>query len=133
MSGVEKPMAVTLDACAQMIEAAERAGVCLVVGHSHSFDRPILRAREIIASGDVGAVRMISAQYYTDYRYRPRRPEELDTTLGGGVVFSQGAHQIDVVRLLAGGHVRTVRASTGAWDPARPTEGAYSALLRKER
>ena len=121
---VEKPMAITLAECRQMIAAAERAGVSLLVGHSHSFDRPILRTREIIASGAVGPVRMINAQYYTDFLYRPRRPEELVTGRGGGVVFSQGAHQIDIVRLLGGGRVRTVRALTGAWDSDRPTEGA---------
>jgi phthalate 4,5-cis-dihydrodiol dehydrogenase len=66
---------------------------------------------------------------YTDFLYRPRRPEELNTQLGGGVVFSQAAHQIDIVRLLGGGRVNTVMAHTGAWDPQRPTEGAYSALL----
>jgi phthalate 4,5-cis-dihydrodiol dehydrogenase len=126
---VEKPMAITLTECRQMIAAAERAGVCLMVGHSHSFDRPILRAREIIAGGAVGAVRMINAQYYTDFLYRPRRPEELVTERGGGVVFSQGAHQIDIVRLLGGGRVRSVRALTGAWDRNRPTEGAFAALL----
>ena len=126
---VEKPMAITLAECRQMIAAAERAGVCLVVGHSHSFDRPILRAREIIASGAVGPVRMINAQYYTDFLYRPRRQEELITERGGGVVFSQGAHQIDIVRLLGGGRARSVRALTGAWDRERPTEGAFAALL----
>src|SRR5438477_2544387 len=126
---VEKPMATTLDDCRSMIDAAERAGVVLIVGHSHSFDRPVLRTREIIASGAVGDVRMIAAQYYTDFLYRPRRPEELVTARGGGVVFSQGAHQVDIVRLLGGGAVRSVRALTGAWDSARPTEGAYVALL----
>jgi len=126
---VEKPMAITLAECRQMIAAAERAGVYLIVGHSHSFDRPILRAREIIAGGGVGAVRMINAQYYTDFLYRPRRPEELVTERGGGVVFSQGAHQIDIVRLLGGGRVRSVRALTGAWDKGRATEGAFAALL----
>src|SRR3984893_8887170 len=126
---VEKPMAITLAECRQMIAAAERARVCLIVGHSHSFDRPILRAREIIAGGGVGPVRMINAQYYTDFLYRPRRPEELVTERGGGVVFSQGAHQIDIVRLLGGGRVRSVRALTGAWDRNRPTEGAFAALL----
>ena len=126
---VEKPMAITLAECRQMIASADRAGVYLIVGHSHSFDRPILRAREIIASGAVGPVRMINAQYYTDFLYRPRRPEELVTERGGGVVFSQGAHQIDIVRLLGGGRVRSVRALTGAWDEDRPTEGAFAALL----
>ena len=126
---VEKPMAITLAECRQMIAAAERAGACLVVGHSHSFDRPILRAREIIASGAVGPVCMINAQYYTDFLYRPRRREELITERGGGVVFSQGAHQIDIVRLLGGGQARSVRAQTGAWDSDRATEGAFAALL----
>ena len=47
-------------------------------------------------------------------------------------MFSQAAHQVDIVRLLGGGRVRTVRAATGAWDPARRTEGAYSAFLTFE-
>ena len=129
---VEKPIAIALAECASMIEAAERAGVYLIVGHSHSFNRPILRAREIVASGAVGRVQMITALNFTDFLYRPRRPEELDTQKGGGVVFSQAAHQVDVVRLLGGGHVRSVRALTGNWDKQRPTEGAYSALLSFE-
>jgi phthalate 4,5-cis-dihydrodiol dehydrogenase len=72
---------------------------------------------------------MITALTFTDFLYRPRRPEELATGAGGGAVFNQAAHQVDVVRMLAGGKARSVRAYTGNWDPARPTEGAYSVLL----
>jgi phthalate 4,5-cis-dihydrodiol dehydrogenase len=126
---VEKPIAVRLDECRTIIDAVQNAGVQLVVGHSHSFNAPILHARKLIDSGAYGAVRMIHAFNYTDYMVRPRRPEELDTAQGGGVIFSQGAHQIDIVRLLGGGRVRSVRAMTGNWDRTRPTEGAYSALL----
>jgi phthalate 4,5-cis-dihydrodiol dehydrogenase len=129
---VEKPMALTLEDCAAMIGAARAASVHLIVGHSHSFDAPILRTRALIASGAFGAVRMITALNYTDFLTRPRRPEELDTAQGGGAVFNQAAHQIDIVRLLGGGLVKSVRAATGAWDAARPTEGAYSALLTFE-
>jgi len=129
---VEKPMALTLEDCTAMIEAAHKANVHLIVGHSHSFDTPILRTRELIASGAYGAVRMITALNYTDFLTRPRRPEELDTAQGGGAVFNQAAHQVDIVRLLGGGVVKSVRAATGAWDAARPTEGAYSALLTFE-
>jgi len=126
---VEKPMALTLNECTRMIEACTRANVVLMVGHSHSFNAPILKAHQLIASGAFGQVRMIHALNYTDFLYRPRRPEELDTQMGGGVIFSQAAHQIDIVRLLGGGLVNSVMAHTGAWDPSRPTEGAYSALL----
>jgi phthalate 4,5-cis-dihydrodiol dehydrogenase len=101
----------------------------LVVGHSHSFDSPVALALDLIRSGRYGQVQSILAFNFTDFLYRPRRPEELDTAQGGGVVFSQAAHQIDVVRLLAGGLVESVYARTGAWDRGRATEGAYSAML----
>ena len=126
---VEKPMALTLKECRSMIDAARKNRVKLVVGHSHSFDAPIRRTKELLASGAFGRVRMITAIDYTDFLYRPRRPEELDTSKGGGAIFNQAAHQVDMVRLLAGSPARSVRAMTGAWDAARPTEGAYSALL----
>src|SRR4030095_13736703 len=98
-----KPMAITQDECRAIVAAADRAGVVVVVGPSHSFDRPIARAREIVASGAYGNVRMIHAQYFTDFVYRPRRPAELDAARGGGVLLSQGAHPIDIVRLLGRG------------------------------
>src|SRR5262245_25227360 len=129
---VEKPMALDLDECRGMIAAADRAGRHLIVGHSHSFDAPIRRTRALIESGAFGRVRMITALNFTDFLYRPRRPEELDTAQGGGAVFNQAAHQVDIVRLLGGGRVASARALTGAWDPARPTEGAYSCLLTFE-
>jgi phthalate 4,5-cis-dihydrodiol dehydrogenase len=126
---VEKPMALTLPECGAIIDAAKSAGIALVVGHSHSFDAPVGRLRALVETGAFGAVRMINAINYTDYLYRPRRPEELDTAQGGGAVLNQAAHQVDIVRLIGGGRVRSVRAVTGAWDAARPTEGAYAALL----
>ena len=129
---LEKPMAITVDECTSAIDAMHAANCILVVGPSHSFDAPVLQARKIIDSGAVGEVRMIQALNYTDFMYRPRRPEELKTEQGGGVIHSQAAHQIDIIRLLGGGRLRSVRAFTGQWDANRPTEGAYSALLRFE-
>ena len=127
---VEKPMALSTQDCREMIAAAHEANIKLLVGHSHSFDLPYLRTRAMIRSGAYGRVRMINALNFTDFLYRPRRPEELDTSQGGGVVFSQAAHQIDIVRLLAEAKAISVRAITGNWDAARNTEGAYSAQIR---
>ena len=127
---VEKPMAITLEDCTRMIDAAQTAGVHLLVGHSHSFDAPILETRRLIQTGDYGPPQLITGLNFTNFIYRPRRPEELDTAQGGGVVFSQGAHQVDIARLLGGGMVETVYATTGDYDLARSTEGAYSALLK---
>lgn len=127
---VEKPMALSVDDCTRMIDAAADAGVHLLVGPSHSYDAPIREARRIIDSGDYGKLRLITGINYTDFIYRPRRPDELDSAQGGGVVYSQAAHQIDIARFLAGGLIETIYATTGNYDPARPTEGAYSAMLK---
>ncbi|MEA3193857.1 MAG: phthalate 4,5-cis-dihydrodiol dehydrogenase [Betaproteobacteria bacterium] len=124
---VEKPMALSLEECRAIAAAAKQHDVFLVVGHSHSFDRPILETRKLIDSGEFGRVRMISALNYTDFLYRPRRPEELENA-----VLNQSAHHVDVVRLLSRSRLKSVRAQTGNWDPARPAEGAYAALLTFE-
>src|SRR5262249_23479267 len=80
---VEKPMALTQEACQAMIDAVRMAGVHMVIGHSHSFDPPIARARALIESGAFGRLHMITAINFTDFLYRPRRPEELRTQGGG--------------------------------------------------
>jgi phthalate 4,5-cis-dihydrodiol dehydrogenase len=129
---VEKPMALRVEDCAAMVAAARAAGTRLIVGPSHGFDAPVALAADLIAGGAYGPVRMVSALNYTDFLYRPRRPEELDTAQGGGVVFSQAAHQVDVVRRLVGAPVASVRAQVGSWDPARPADGAYTAFLTFE-
>lgn len=125
----EKPMAIRVDQAQAMVDAADRAGVKLLVGHSHSYDLPLRRMREIIASGALGRVRMIHTWNFTDWMFRPRRPDEFDIEQGGGVTYRQGAHQIDIIRLLGGGLADSVRATTFDWDPARRSIGAHTIYL----
>jgi phthalate 4,5-cis-dihydrodiol dehydrogenase len=129
---VEKPMALSLDDCDEMIEAFERSGTALLVGHTHSFDPAVRLMRELVAGGEVGRLSMIAMANYTDFIYRPRRPEELDTSLGGGILFNQIPHQVDIARLLSGSEVRQVRATTAILDRNRPTEGSCMAMLSFE-
>jgi phthalate 4,5-cis-dihydrodiol dehydrogenase len=127
---VEKPMALSLEECRMMTDAAQRAGIVLVVGHSHGFDPSIKLIRELIAGGSVGPLRMMTNLVYTNFLYRPRRPEELDTAQGGGIMFNQIPHQLDMIRVIDGGPLESAYAITGIWDRSRPTEGAMTALLR---
>ncbi|MGQ3084809.1 MAG: Gfo/Idh/MocA family protein [Hydrogenophaga sp.] len=122
---VEKPMAITLEDARSMVRAARERGVTLLVGHSHSYDLPIRKMAEVIASGRLGAVRMAHNWCFTDWIYRPRRPDELDIRMGGGVTFRQGSHQFDVLRLLCGGQVRRVRARAFDLDRERRSIGAH--------
>ncbi len=125
---LEKPMAVTLDEAHRIVETVERAGTRLIL-HSHASDPPIVKMREIIASGRLGRLIGINTMMYKGWLRSPRLPFELDTSKGGGVVFRQGPHQIEIVRRLGGGLVKSVRAYPGRHHPAFNTEGNYTALL----
>jgi phthalate 4,5-cis-dihydrodiol dehydrogenase len=129
---VEKPMAITLDECDRVIAAAEKNRVKLMVAHTRSLNPPIRKMREIISSGRLGRVIQINTWRYAPWLLRPRLPVELDTRLGGGVCYRQAPHQVDIVRLLGGGLVKSVKAVAGRWDPKNAAEGNYSAFLEFE-
>src|SRR5215475_152684 len=124
----EKPMALTLEECDQMIDAAERNRVKLLL-HSKASDPPVMKMREVIDSGKIGRVIQINTWNYKGWLTHSRLPAEVDTAKGGGVVFRQGPHQIDIVRWLGGGMVQSVRAVTGKWNTHFNTEGNFTALL----
>ncbi len=130
---VEKPMAVRVEEAEAMVGEAERHGVKLMCGNSAVLLPPFRAMRQLIASGALGEVHAINVWSYNDWMFRPRRPEELPTEIGGGVPFVMAPHQIDVVRLLGGGLVRSVRAGTGSWmSDFRPGIGYYVAFLELE-
>jgi predicted dehydrogenase len=119
-----------MDDAVRMNETADEFGVKLMAGHTHSFDPPITRMREVVKSGELGKLLMSHAAYYKDHIYRPF-PHH-DMLMSRGVVLNQGPHQVDIVRLLGGGRVRSVRAMSGVGDPSRLGEGHYVAYLEFE-
>jgi len=127
---VEKPMAMSLEECEAMNAAAEKYGVKLLCGHTHSFDPPIRKIREIVKSGELGKLCMINTWNYNEFMYRPRMKHELATSRG--VVLNQGPHHVDIVRLIGGGMARSLRAMTGIWDKTRGYEGSYTSYLEFE-
>lgn len=129
---VEKPMATSLDEAARMVEAAERNGVKLLAGHTRAFTLPIRAMRKIIQSGAYGGLRALNIWAYSDWMLRPRTADELDVSQGGGIPFRQGPHQVDSVRLLGGGMLRSVRAQIGWWMPERSIPGYYAAFMEFE-
>ena len=127
---VEKPMALSIEQCEAMNEASEKYGTKLLCGHTHSFDPPIRKIREIVKNEELGKLCMINTWNYNEFMYRPRMKHELATS--HGVVLNQGPHHVDVVRLIGGGMVRSVRAMTGIWDASRGHEGSYVVYLEFE-
>lgn len=128
----EKPMALSVAEATSMVEAADKNNVKLLAGHTLGFSPPVMAMRRVIRSGDLGPLKAINVWTYSDWMLQARQPEELDEKLGGGLLYRQGPHQFDSVRLLGGGLVKTVVGSVGNWWPERAAPGYYSAFIEFE-
>ncbi len=129
---VEKPISRTVREAETIVEAARRAGVLALYGHTHAFDPPIRRMAELVRSGELGQLGMIVTLNYNDMVYRPRADWELDPVVSGGSAFIQAPHQIDIARWIAGSPVRHAMGWSATLDEMRPIAGTHLGMIEFE-
>jgi phthalate 4,5-cis-dihydrodiol dehydrogenase len=129
---VEKPMATSLDECQRMIDAADRNNVVLIAGGARSFEPAFVEMQRILVSGRLGRLGALATWAFTTWAIRAREPHELDVNRGGGGIYNQAPHSIDVLRLLGGGMVRSVRGMTCQLLPEREGPAYFQAYLEFE-
>jgi predicted dehydrogenase len=128
---MEKPLAVTLAECDEMLAAARKAGVKLMTAHTQRYYPAVAKARALIDSGELGQLVMVY-----DYWHKPYQPESrpkwmLDRKLGGGMGQMDGTHQIDRTLWIAGSDVYSVSAKVGAiTHPELPCDDTAMVFLR---
>lgn len=104
---VEKPLALTVAECDQIVAAAEAAGVTVGVQHNQLFYGAHARALELIAAGAIGRpvhvrLRLGIGGKLDGWRADPK-------AVGGGLLFDAGVHRFYMARALFG-EVAEVRA-----------------------
>src|SRR6185295_15408210 len=119
---VEKPMAMNVAECRAMLEACERAGVVLMVGHHHRFRRNPMAAKLLLDRGTIGRVDLAAmVQTEPDQTTWLTKPENGGYLLGGGV------HGLDLLRWWLG-DVRRVSALTGQYRGEHVENGSFLLL-----
>lgn len=59
----EKPMDIHWDAAVRMHEACRQNGVLLAINHQRRFNRPIAKAKELLAAGAIGQLRRLEGAW----------------------------------------------------------------------
>lgn len=108
----EKPLALSLDAAREMIDACREAGVVLGTNHHLRNAATHRTMRAMIARGDIGeplAVRVAHAVFLPQHLrgWRIDRPDA-----GGGAVFDITVHDADTLRFVLSDEVESVTAMT---------------------
>lgn len=106
----EKPMAMTGAESDEMRRAANGAGLLAHVDHELRFVPARLRARDLIAAGEVGRVRHAKALFRADWRAAVDQKWDWwsDARAGGGILGAIGSHAVDALRWLAQGEFAEV-------------------------
>jgi predicted dehydrogenase len=115
---VEKPGALSSRQLRDVRSVAERTGALVRIGYNHRFHPALLKAREIVDSGDLGPLMFMRGRYGHGGRKGYDREWRADPKLsGGGELIDQGVHLIDLA-LSYMGDFKTVEghASTLFWD-----------------
>jgi predicted dehydrogenase len=122
---LEKPMALTVEECDQIIEAAERQGVILMIGHTMHYLPENLVAKEIVSRGELGKLVMVHDVRHLDY-YPEGRPEWFleKSKAGGGIITNLGSHSIDKIQWLTNSEFVSVKARMSYDGKRGDVEGA---------
>ena len=125
----EKPMALTLEDCRSMIEACHKHGVKLGIGLQFRQHLAHLKAREIVASGELGQLGFANAQVEVPPGVMPGWYYEPEVA-GGGAMHMVGGHRIDLLRFILGCEVKEVSGFIGEQPAERPYEDMVVGMLR---
>lgn len=125
---VEKPLAEDLSSGLRLVEAAEVAGIPLLVGHHRRHNRALQQAKAIVDSGRLGRIVTVNAlawlfkpEDYFEVAWR-REP-------GGGPILINLIHLVDDLRYLCG-EIEEVQALGSNAMRLFPVEDSAVALVR---
>lgn len=120
----EKPMAMNVKECEDMIAACERNGVKLQIGFMRRHDQSFKRAKKLLDEGAIGDLVFIHS--HTRAPSKPR-PWMYDLKKSNGILAEVNSHDIDAIRWLAGSDVEHLYAVAGNYrnPEARETYPDY--------
>ena len=118
----EKPMAVSLTECRQMVAAARESGKCLMIGQNQRLARGHVLAKQLIERGDIGRI----ITYRTTCAHGGPEGWSIDPgrdtwffdkkKAAMGAMADLGIHKTDLIQYLLGEHVAEATAVMASLD-----------------
>lgn len=135
---LEKPIALTLRECDEIMEAVAANNVTLSVGQSYRyFDGP-WHAKQILDQKVVGIMVFAIATFSKNWSIANRKKWQLDRNRGGGHWISNGVHTVNTLQWLTGSPVVAVKGISGQYFhpkdryPQMRADDATLAMLQHE-
>jgi len=124
----EKPIALDLDQCKEMVRVADETGKYLMVGQVCRFTPAFVKAKELVDAGEIGELFFVEGEYAHDYAHMPtdcwRTRPDRHGMIGGG------CHSVDLLRWIAGDPTEVFAYSNHKMLKDWPTDDCTISVLK---
>ena len=127
---LEKPMALSLQQCDEMIAAAEANQVKFMMGHTQHFYGTSVKAKEILDSGELGPIITAVCYMSKNWNHAKRPPQYRSRYHGGGMWLTNGVHVVDRLTWVMASQAVSVSASIGARAHYQASDDSATAFIR---
>lgn len=128
----EKPMAIDVHDCGEMIKAAENANRRLMIVKQNRFNPPVQAVKKLIEDGSLGKLYSVQLSCFwnrnEDYYANSWKGS---LALDGGTLYTQFSHFVDLLYWLVG-DVKSVKAYAGNFNHQRSAEFDDNGVIAME-
>ena len=135
----DKPLTATLPEAKKLAKAAAASGVVFALTHNYTGYPMVRQAREMIAAGDLGDIRLVNVQYIQDWLSEPieqtgQKQADWRTdparSGAGGSTGDIGTHAFNLANFMSGLTLDTLAADLQAFVPGRRVDDNGHVLMR---
>lgn len=132
----DKPMTSTLGDAKKLVQAVERSGALFVLTHNYSGYPMVRQARDMVATGELGEIRLVQVEYPQDWLTEPLDIKQAEWRTdparsgAGGCIGDIGTHAYNLACFVSGLELEALAADLQAFVPGRQLDDNAHVLLR---
>ena len=126
----EKPLALTMEECEAIVAATRKTDRKFMTGQVCRKAPAFIKAKELVAAGEIGELTFIESEYAHDYSYMSEAHWRLDPVRLRHGVIGGGCHCIDLLRWIAGDPERVMALANKKANPTWPVDENTIAIMQ---
>ncbi|MEM7544938.1 MAG: Gfo/Idh/MocA family oxidoreductase [Pseudomonadota bacterium] len=132
----DKPLTSTLSDARRLVKTAERADALFVLTHNYTGYPMVRQAREMIAAGTIGKLRVVQVEYAQDWLTTAQDFKQAEWRTdperagAGGSTGDIGTHAFNIACFVTGLEVDSLSADLQAFVPGRQVDDNAHVMLR---
>lgn len=132
----DKPLTSTLGDAKKLVKTAENSNALFILTHNYTGYPMVRQAREMVANGDIGKIRVVQVEYPQDWLTEPQDFKQAEWRTdpersgAGGSTGDIGTHAYNIACFVTGLRAESLAADLQAFVPGRQVDDNAHVLLR---